>query len=193
LAAVTPRVVRFSTVVVPIQVAVVAVWVALAAPPREALQAMLSQYHYQVTDKTAFEKFGPGTVDALGEIAADPNAGILSRMRAVEALGFFDTAPARAALRRTIESNQAGRPGDETMLLRAALGAFLRAGGDVEKVAGFLKHDSPDVRMAAVRALRWHASGAARLRSLQATETDKRVKALIARTLRQIENQTVKP
>jgi HEAT repeat protein len=161
-----------------------------AASARAALETRLRAADSPPSE-AELRSLGPGVDEALVAIAGDARVEILVRARAVSALAFFPTPPARGFLERALGDKAISADPGERLLLRKAAVAFGWQGGGpaARKVGLLLEHVDPDVRIDAAFALGLTRIEAAAvlLRKRAPAETDPRVRRQIDRQIRVIE------
>jgi HEAT repeat protein len=157
---------------------------------RSAVEARLRAY--EPGSPSSWQTLGAGADEALVDVAADAKMDVLVRARAVAALGYFPTAPARRFLERTIESKAAAKdPGDRLLLRRAAVALGWMGGlGVPARLGPLLDHEDPEVRLDAAIALGLTrlAPAADLLRKRMDVEPVPRVRSQMGRQLRVIED-----
>jgi HEAT repeat protein len=167
-----------------------------AAPrvPRATIEPHLRKYK---PDPAAWRALGPGTDEALIEIASDGKSEGLLRSRAVSTLGYFPTPAARKFLESTIDSKAASPdPNDRLLVAKAAVALGWLGGVQVpERLAPLLEHPDPEVRLDAAIGLGLTRlpSAAEVLRKRLDVETVDRVRGQISRQIQVIEASRVPP
>jgi HEAT repeat protein len=156
---------------------------------RAAVEARLNTFH---NDSAAgWQALGPGADLALVEIGGDAKAPALVRARAVSALGYFPTAPARRFLEQTLDGKAtATDPTDRLLLRRAAVAlGWLGGLGVTARLGPLLAHADPEVRVDAAIGLGLTrlAISADLLRKRLDVEPLPRVRSQIGRQLRVVE------
>jgi HEAT repeat protein len=168
-----------------------------AARPRATRSTVEARLRaYEPGNASGWQALGPGADEALVEIGRDPKVEVLIRARAVSALGYFPTAPARRFLEQTVApgASDPARPadaGDRLLLRRAAVALGWIGGLEVPARLGpLLAHSDPEVRVdAAIGLGLTRLSGAADLlRKRFDVEPVPRVRSQIGRQLRVIED-----
>jgi hypothetical protein len=157
---------------------------------------------YEPGPASGWQSLGAGADEALVEIGRDPKVDVLIRARAVSALGYFPTPPARRFLEQMIASGagevarptptKPGSDAGERLLLRRACVALGWMGGlgVPARLGPLLGHADPDVRIDAAIGLGLTRLGAAAdlLRKRVDTEAEPRVRAQMGRQLRVLED-----
>jgi HEAT repeat protein len=152
---------------------------------RSTVEARLRAY--EPGPASGWQALGAGADEALIEIGRDPKVDVLIRARAVSALGYFPTLPARHFLEQTIASGA----GDKLLLRRACVALGWMGGlGVPARLAPLLEHADPDVRIDAAVGLALTRLGTAAdiLRKRVDTEREPRVRAQMGRQLRVLED-----
>jgi HEAT repeat protein len=171
------------------------VWAAGKNPPaprvtRSVVEARLKAY--EPNGLSAWQSLGPGTDQALVEIGRDPKVDVLVRGRAVSALGYFPTPPARRFLEDMLRAKAAATADDDKLLLRkAAVALGWMAAREVPELLGpLLAHADPEVRVDAAIGLGLSrlAAAADLLRKRLDVEPVARVRSQIGRQLRVVED-----
>jgi len=171
---------------------------AAAKPPARVARAALEPKlrHYK-PDPAAWRALGPGTDEALIEIAGDTKTEVLLRSRAVSTLGYFPTPATRKFLESTIDGKAASTDaGDRLLLAKAAVALGWLGGVRVpDRLGPLLDHPDPDVRVDAAVGLGLTrlSSAAEHLRKRLDVEPVPRVRAQISRQLQVIEATLVPP
>jgi HEAT repeat protein len=158
-------------------------------PTRATIEPRLRSYQ---PDPAGWRALGPGTDQALIEIAGDGKVEVLLRSRAVSTLGYFSTPAARKFLETTIEGKgTSADAGDRLLVGKAAVSLGWLGGVDVpSRLAPLLSHADPDLRLDAAIGLgltRLPAAADALKKRLE-LETVPRVRAQISRQVQVIED-----
>jgi hypothetical protein len=165
-----------------------------ARVPRASLEPKLRKYK---PDPSVWRAMGPGTDEALIEIAGDARTEVLLRSRAVSTLSYFPTPAARKFLERTIEGKAASTDaGDRVLVGKAAVALGWLGGVQVpDRLAPLLDHADPDVRVDAAIGLGLTrlASAADHLRKRLDVEPVERVRGQISRQIQVIEAALAPP
>jgi HEAT repeats len=163
----------------------------VARATRSTVEARLRAYE-PTFSASGWQALGPGADEALVEIGRDEKVDILVRARAVSALGYFPTPPARRFLEQTIDSRAASTQAADRLLLRKAAVALGWMGGPgvPARLDKLLAHADPDVRLDAAIGLGLTRlmPAADFLRKRFDIEPDARVRSQIGRQLRVIED-----
>jgi HEAT repeat protein len=158
-------------------------------PARGAVEAKLRAYK---PDPGPWRALGPGTDQALIEIAGDGKAELLLRARAVSTLSYFPTPATRKFLDSTIDGKTSSSdPGDRLLLAKAAVALGWLGGTQVpERLAPLLESEDPDVRLDAAVGLGLTRlpSAADSLRKRLDVEPVARVRAQISRQIQVIDD-----
>jgi hypothetical protein len=156
--------------------------------PRPSVEARLRSYK---PDPAAWRALGPGTDEALIEIAGDGKAELLLRTRAVSTLSYFPTPATRKYLEKTIDARTASQdPNDRLLVAKAAVALGWLGGVQVPaRLAPLLDHPDPEVRLDAAVGLGLTRlpSAAEELRKRLDAEPVPRVRAQISRQIEVIE------
>jgi len=162
--------------------------------PRATIEPRLRNYK---PDPAAWRALGPGTDEALIEIAGDGKAEVLLRSRAVSTLSYFPTPATRKFLEGTIAGKAASPDASDRQLLGKAAVALGWLGGVhvPEQLAPLLDHLDPDVRLDAAIGLGLTRlpTAAEALRKRLDIETVARVRAQISRQIQVIDASRVPP
>jgi HEAT repeat protein len=162
--------------------------------PRATIEPRLRNYK---PDPAAWRALGPGTDEALIEIAGDGKAEVLLRSRAVSTLSYFPTPATRKFLEGTVAGKAASPDaGDRQLLGKAAVALGWLGGVHVpEQLAPLLDHLDPDVRLDAAIGLGLTRlpTAAEALRKRLDIETVARVRAQISRQIQVIDASRVPP
>jgi HEAT repeat protein len=165
-----------------------------AKVPRATLEPRLRNYK---PDPAAWRALGPGTDEALIEIAGDGKTEVLLRSRAVSTLSYFPTSAARKFLESTVGAKASSTDATDRLLVAKAAVALGWLGGVrvPDQLAPLLDHPDPDVRLDAAIGLGLTRlpSAAEVLRKRLDIETAARVRAQISRQIQVIEASRVPP
>jgi HEAT repeat protein len=142
-------------------------------------------------DPVAWKALGPGTDEALIEVARDAKAELLLRARAVSTLVYFPTAASRKFIEATIDGKASSDdPGDRLLVRKAAVVLGWLGGTAVpERLAPLLAAADPEVRLDAAVGLgltRLTAAAEALKKRLD-VEPVESVRAQISRQIQAIE------
>jgi hypothetical protein len=142
-------------------------------------------------DPASWKALGPGTDEALIEVAGDAKAELLLRARAVSTLAWFPTTSARKFVEATIDKKATSDdPGDRLLVRKAAVTLGWLGGTAVpERLAPLLQAADPEVRLDAAVGLgltRLAASAEALKKRLD-VEPVESVRAQISRQIQVIE------
>jgi hypothetical protein len=162
--------------------------------PRASIEPRLRSYK---PDPAAWRAMGPGTDEALIEIAGDGKTEMLLRSRAVSTLSYFPTPAARKFLESTIGGKAASPDaGDRQLVGKAAVALGWLGGVHVpDQLAPLLDHPDPDVRLDAAIGLGLTRlpTAAEALRKRLDIENVARVRAQISRQIQVIEASRTLP
>jgi HEAT repeat protein len=161
---------------------------------RDTIEPKLRRYH---PDPAGWRALGPGTDEALIEIARDGKAEIVMRSRAVSTLAYFATPASRKFLEATIDGKATSANPDDHLLLRKAAVALGWLGGTQapDRLAPLLASEDPEVRFDAAVGLgltRLPAAAKPLRRRLDIEPVD-RVRAQISRQIQVIETAAGPP
>jgi hypothetical protein len=165
-----------------------------AKVPRATLEPRLRNYK---PDPAAWRALGPGTDEALIEIAGDGKTEAILRSRAVSTLSYFPTPATRKFLEGTVEGKAASTDATDRLLVAKAAVALGWLGGVrvPEQLAPLLDHADPEVRLdaAAGLGLTRLPTAAEALRKRLDVESVPRVRAQISRQIQVIEASRLPP
>jgi HEAT repeat protein len=156
--------------------------------PRATIEPRLRSYK---PDPAAWRALGPGTDEALIEIAGDGKTEVLLRSRAVSTLSYFPTPAARRFLESTIDGKgDSPDAADRLLVAKAAVALGWLGGVQVpQRLAPLLDHPDPEVRLdvAIGLGLTRLPTAAEALRKRLVLEPVDRVRAQISRQIQVID------
>jgi HEAT repeat protein len=161
---------------------------AVTKVPRATIEPRLRNYK---PDPAAWRAMGPGTDEALIEIAGDGKTEVLLRSRALSTLSNFPTPAVRKFLETTVTSKATSAdPTDRVLVGKAAVAlGWVGGTGVPDQLAPLLDHVDADVRLDAAigMGLTRLPSAAELLRKRLDIEQVERVRAQISRQIQVID------